>query len=105
MKGGVPMSYRGQLWISLVGNELRINSQVFEEFQSDYTFGRTSDMIKETIEKEMPSKWDPKNNTQSSPDSMVSKSKSFSKIGSVKKDSLLLKDIPRTFPHLNQLFE
>tara|TARA_B110000285_G_scaffold219893_1_gene271000 strand:+ start:2161 stop:2781 length:621 start_codon:yes stop_codon:yes gene_type:complete len=62
-------------------------------------------MIKETIGKEMPSKWDPNNNSQTSPDCAVSKSKSFSKIGSVKQDSLLVKDIPRTFPHLNQLFE
>lgn len=61
MKGAVPMSYRGQLWLSLIGNGLRINSQVFEEFQSDYTFGRTSEMIQAIIEKEMPSKWDPQN--------------------------------------------
>jgi len=58
MKGAIPMSFRGQLWSAFIGNDLRINSQVFEEFKSDYTFGRTSDQIKKTLSMKQPSKWD-----------------------------------------------
>ena len=96
MKGAIPMSFRGQLWSAFIGNDLRINSQVFQEFKSDYTFGRTSDAIKQTLARKQPSKWDPEEGPK------LTKRVNY---GSVKKDSLLIKDIPRTFPHLNELFE
>ena len=35
LKGAVPMSLRGELWAELIGNELRINSMMFETFKND----------------------------------------------------------------------
>lgn len=76
----MPMCYRGQVWASLIGNDEKLNSQIYEQFKNtDFTFQRYSD---ETYkDKSNCGKWLMKNN------------------------SLLLKDIPRTFPHLNKLFE
>ena len=73
------MCYRGQLWAALIGNEERINAYVFNTFRTDdYTFQQ----------KEM--------------DSSIGQ-------GTNRKrtipNSLMMKDIPRTFPHLNKLFE
>ena len=78
------MSYRGEFWSSLIQNSLKINPAVFEAFKDDYTFGRNSKPIQ---------------NEQTH---------RFTTRGSkriIKEDSLILKDIPRTFPHLNELFE
>lgn len=39
MRGTVPMCYRGQLWAQLIGNQEKINLQIYEKFKNtDYTF-------------------------------------------------------------------
>jgi len=44
MKGNVPMCYRGEIWQNMIGNELRINSQVYNAFNNDPLLGRASDV-------------------------------------------------------------
>ena len=74
------MCYRGQLWAALIGNEQRINAQVYKTFKTDdYTFAHAD------------------SNADSS-GMVTSRQKMIS-------NSLMVKDIPRTFPHLNKLFE
>lgn len=93
MKGNVPMCYRGQLWAGLIGNEARINAQVFEAFKNDdFTFERRSDAS---------------HNDEANTSIIGLTGTTTSRKGGrvVKSNSLMRKDIPRTFPHLNKLFE
>lgn len=96
MKGTVPMCYRGQLWAGLIGNETRINAQVFEAFKNDdFTFERRSDVSNSDAA-----------NTSVVVSSLGCGTTTSRKGGRVvKSNSLMRKDIPRTFPHLNKLFE
>ena len=41
----MPMVYRGEFWTHLIGNDLKINAQIFEEMKMDYTYGQNSDEI------------------------------------------------------------
>lgn len=93
MKGNVPMCYRGEVWASMIGNELRLNSQVFNAFNNDITMQRLSDLSLERNEQA---------NAQKKRPNVSSASQALSPF---KQSSLILKDIPRTFPHLNSLFE
>lgn len=67
--GGIPVPLRGQVWMALVGNKLRISSFLFQVFKEN----------------------------------ALKPSKDGSQINSI--DPLIEEDIPRTFPHLNDLFE
>ena len=45
MKGNVPMCYRGEIWAGMIGNELRINSHIFNAFNNDIMMEKTSDAL------------------------------------------------------------
>lgn len=90
------MCYRGEIWQNMIGNELRINSQVYNAFNNDPLLGRASD-----VEAGGDKPAAAREGTQTSPE----KSSASQALSPFKQSSLILKDIPRTFPHLNQLFE
>lgn len=95
MKANVPMCYRGELWQAMIGNDLRINSQIFNSFNNDLMMEKTSDALE-------------KNNTGpfgNSNDPQAQSSSAAYCLQPFRQSSLILKDIPRTFPHLNSLFE
>lgn len=96
MRGNVPMCYRGEIWANMIGNDLRINSQVFNAFNNDVLMQRTSDLLDKNREGEdgcvkLPGP--------------LERTSAGRALSPYKQSSLILKDIPRTFPHLNSLFE
>jgi hypothetical protein len=47
---GIPMSYRGEVWKLMIGNDFKITTQMFHDFRdTDYTFGRNSEELKESL--------------------------------------------------------